>query len=75
MWSHSFVSGSLPPHGLYRPWNPPGQNTGVGSQFPFPEDRPNPEIEPRPPEFQADSLSTELSGKPQEVGGDTTPTL
>ena len=29
--SHSVVSDSLRPHGLYSPWNPPGQNTGVGS--------------------------------------------
>ena len=27
----SVVSESLQPHGLYRPWNSPGQNTGVGS--------------------------------------------
>ena len=26
-----FVSDSLQPHGLYSPWNFPGQNTGVGS--------------------------------------------
>ena len=25
------MSDSLRPHGLYRPWNSPGQNTGVGS--------------------------------------------
>ena len=33
MWSesHSVVSDSLWPHGLYSPWNSPGQNTGVGS--------------------------------------------
>ena len=29
--SHSAVSNSLQPHGLYSPWNSPGQNTGVGS--------------------------------------------
>ena len=29
--SCSVVSGSLWPHGLYSPWNSPGQNTGVGS--------------------------------------------
>ena len=29
--SHSVVSDSFRPHGLYRPWNSPGQNTGVGS--------------------------------------------
>ena len=26
------MSDSLQPHGLYSPWNSPGQNTGVGSQ-------------------------------------------
>ena len=30
--SHSVVSKSLRPHGLYSPWNSPGQNTGVGSR-------------------------------------------
>ena len=29
--SRSVVSDSFPPHGLYSPWNSPGQNTGVGS--------------------------------------------
>ena len=29
----SVLSDSLRPHGLYSPWNPPGQNTGVGSLF------------------------------------------
>ena len=29
--SHSVVSHSLRPQGLYGPWNSPGQNTGVGS--------------------------------------------
>ena len=29
--SHSVLSDSLQPHGLYTPWNSPGQNTGVGS--------------------------------------------
>ena len=29
--SHSVVSDSLWPDGLYSPWNSPGQNTGVGS--------------------------------------------
>ena len=31
--SHSVVSDSLRPRGLYSPWNSPGQNTGVGSLF------------------------------------------
>ena len=29
--SHSVMSDSLWPHGLYSPWNSPGQNTRVGS--------------------------------------------
>ena len=29
--SHSVMSNSLRPNGLYSPWNSPGQNTGVGS--------------------------------------------
>ena len=29
--SHSVLSDSLSPHGLYSLWNSPGQNTGVGS--------------------------------------------
>ena len=29
--SHSVMSDSLRPHGLYSPWNSPGYNTGVGS--------------------------------------------
>ena len=29
--SHSVKSNSLRPHGLYSPWNSPGQNTGAGS--------------------------------------------
>ena len=28
---HSVMSDSLQSHGLYTPWNSPGQNTGVGS--------------------------------------------
>ena len=33
--SRSVVSDSLWPHGLYSPWNSPGQNTGVGSLYLF----------------------------------------
>ena len=29
--SHSVMPSSLWPHGLYSPWNSPGQNTGMGS--------------------------------------------
>ena len=41
--SRSVVSDSMRPHELYSPWNPPGQNTGVGSlsllQWIFPTQR------------------------------------
>ena len=30
-WKSLVMSDSLPPHGLYNPWNSPGQNSGVGS--------------------------------------------
>ena len=31
--SCSVMSDCLQPHGLYSPWNSPGQNTGVGCLF------------------------------------------
>ena len=34
--SYSVMSVSLRPHGLYSPWNSPGQNTGVGSNLGLP---------------------------------------
>ena len=44
----SVMSGSLRPHGLYSPWNSPGQNTGVGSlsllQGIFPTQGSNPSL-------------------------------
>ena len=44
--SHSIMSNSLWPHGLYSPWNSLGQNTGVGSlsllQGIFPTQESNP---------------------------------
>ena len=44
--SHSVLSDSLQPHGLYNPWTSPGQNTGVGScsflQGIFPTQKLNP---------------------------------
>ena len=49
--SRSVVSDFLQPHGLYSPWNFPGQNTGVGRVFPFPGDLPNPGTEPGSPTF------------------------
>ena len=62
--SGSVVSDSLQPHGLYSPWNSPGQNIGLGSLSFSPEDLPNPGIEPRSPASKADSLQAEPPGKP-----------
>ena len=57
--SLSVVSDSLRPHGLYSPWNPPGQNTGVGSlsflQGIFPTQGSNPGLL----HWQVDSLLLE----------------
>ena len=47
--SHSVMSDFLWPHGLYSPWNSPGQNTGVGSlsllQWIFSTQRSNPGLQ------------------------------
>ena len=62
--SHSVVSNSFWPCGLYFP----GQNNGVGSlsliQGIFPAQGLNPGI----PHLQADSLPAELPGKPKSTG-------
>ena len=67
------MSDSLQPHGLYSPWNSPGQNTGVGSlsllQWIFPTPTPTPGIKPRSPALQADSLPAEPPGKPKLLKG------
>ena len=62
--SSSVMSNSLRPHGLYSPWNSPGQNTGVGSLSLLQGIFPSPGIKPRSPTWQADSLPAELPGKP-----------
>ena len=62
--SRSVVSDSLRPHGLYSPWNSPGQNTGVSSLSLLQGDLPDPGIEPGSPALEADSLPAELLGKP-----------
>ena len=38
-----------------------------GLPFPSPEDLPNPGVEPASPTLQADSLLTELPGKPNDL--------
>ena len=71
--SHSAMSDSSRPHGLYinSPWNSPGQNTGVSLslfQGIFPTQGSNLGIEPRSPSLQANSLPTEPPGKPKNTG-------
>ena len=54
-------------HGLYSPWNFPGQNSRVDSLFPSQVDLPNPGIKLKSPTFQADSLPAEPQGKPRNT--------
>ena len=62
--SRSVVSDSLRPRGLHRPWNSPGQNTGVGSlsllQGTFPTQESNLGLL----HWQVDSLPSQPPGKP-----------
>ena len=62
------MSDSFRPHGLYSPWNSPGQNTAVGSLSLLPGGLPNPGIEPRSSAWQADSFPAEPQGKPKNTG-------
>ena len=72
-WSESpsVVSDSLRPHGLYSPWNSPGQNTGMGSLSLLQGFLPNPGIKPRSPTLQADYLPAEPPGKPKNTRVDS----
>ena len=62
------MSYSLPPHGLYSPWNSPGQNTVLGKLSFLQGDLPNPGIKPRSPTLQADSLPAESQRKLKNTG-------
>ena len=66
--SCSVLSDSLRPHGLYSPWNSPGQNTGVSSLSLLQGIFPDPGMELRSPTLQADSLAAEPQGKPKDIG-------
>ena len=73
MLSHSVVSNSLQPHGLQPakllcPWG--FSKREYWSELPCPPavDLPNSGTEPTSPELQADSLPTELPGKPKNTG-------
>ena len=58
------VSDSLRPHGLYSPWDSPGQNTGVGSLSLLQGIFPTQGSKPRSPTLQADSSPAEPPAKP-----------
>ena len=69
--SHSVVSDSLRPQGLYSPWNSLGQNTGVGSlslfQGIFPPQGSNPGLL----HCRQILLPAEPQGKPKNAGADS----
>ena len=66
--SRSVVSASLRSHGLYSPWNSPGQNTGMGSLSLLQGIFPTQGWKPRSPTLQGDSLPAEPQGKPKKTG-------
>ena len=61
------VSNSLWSHGLYNPWNSPGQKTEVDSLSLLQGIFPTPGIQPRSPPLQVDSLPAEPQGKPKNT--------
>ena len=72
---HSLLSDSLWPHGLYSPWNSPGQNTGVGLAVPYSGGSSQPRnqtqvsrIAGRFLTLQAESLPGEPQGKSKNTG-------
>ena len=64
--SHSVVSNSLRPQGLYSPWNSPGQNTGVGGLALLQEIFPNQGLNPGLPHCK--QILYELSPKGSPKG-------
>ena len=73
--SWSVVSNSLQPHGLYRPWNSPGQNTGLGScsllQGIFPSQGSNPGL----PHCRQILYQVNHRGSPRKWNGQLIPSL
>ena len=63
--SHSVVSDSLQPDGLYNPWNSLGQNTGVGSVSLLQGISPSQGLTWHLLRCQMHSLTTEPPGKPE----------
>ena len=65
--SHSVVSDSLRSHGIYSPWNSPGQDTGVGSlsllQGIFPTQGSNPGL----PHYRQILYQLSYEGSPEKI--------
>ena len=62
------MSTSLQPHGLYSPWNSPGQNTVVGGlSFSRGSSQPR-SPKPTSPALQVDSSPSEPPAKPKNTG-------
>ena len=62
---------SLWPHGLYSPWNFPGQNAGVDRPSLLQGIFPTQESNTRSPTLQVDSLPAKPQGKPKNTGVDS----
>ena len=63
--SHSVVSNSLRPHGLYSPWKSPGQNTELGSLSLLQEISPTQELNSGLPHLQANLYQLSHKGNPR----------
>jgi len=63
------MSDCLQPHGLYSPWNSPGQNTGVGSSITVPFSMGSSQLRDQTEvsTLQVDSLP---AGPPEKLGFD-----
>ena len=67
-FSHSVMSDTLRPHGLYMSMAFSRPAYWSRQPFPSPGDLPNPGIKPRSPALQADSLPAKPPGKPKKTG-------
>ena len=66
--SHSVMSDSLQPHGLFSPWNSPGQNPGVGSLALFQGIFPTQESNPGLPHCRRILYQLSHKGSPRVLG-------
>ena len=68
--SHSVVPDRLWPHGLYSPWNSPGQNTGVGSPSLLQGIFPTQELNPGLPHYRGILYQLSNRGVPRGKDSD-----